>query len=392
MNREDAVSGGQSGRLQELETCGKDTTMGRLLRRFWQPIASSTSIGVGQAKPIRIMGEDLTIYRGESGAVFLVHGRCAHRLTLLHTGWVQGDEIRCIYHGWKYNGTGRCTEAPAESEAFAQRVTIPAYTTREYAGLVFAYMGEGAAPDFELPRKMELEADSVVIVPRTEVWPCNWFQLVENSLDAVHVSFVHHAGKVGPFGEAVSTAIPSLEYFETDAGIRQVATRGKNNVRVSDWTFPNYNHIVIPGLDNGTWIDTCVWRVPIDDDHTLRIGVYALNSDREPERQKFLAYMNQYGAYNPADHHDELFTAKAFPEDRLIQLTSAQDYVAALGQGARPERDKERLGRSDAGIVQLRRIFWRELDALRSGGQPKVWRPLNSGERLPIQRSSAAAI
>jgi 5,5'-dehydrodivanillate O-demethylase len=239
---------------------------------------------------------------------------------------------------------------------------------------------------------MELEADGVVIVPRTEVWPCNWFQLVENSLDAVHVSFVHHAGKVGPFGEAVSTAIPSLEYFETDAGIRQVATRGKNNVRVSDWTFPNYNHIVIPGLDSGKWIDTCVWRVPIDDDYTLRIGVYALNSGHEPERQKFLDYMDKYGGYNPADHHDELFTSKAFPEDRLIQLTSAQDYVAALGQGARPERDKERLGRSDAGIVQLRRIFWRELDALRSGCQLKVWRPLDSAERLPIQTSRPAEI
>ena len=83
-------------------------------------------------------------------------------------------------------------------------------------------------------------------------------------MDAVHVSFVHHAGKVGPFGETVTSAIPQLEYQETDAGIRQIATRAKDNVRISDWTFPNYNHIVIPAIKGDPWIDTCVWRVPIE--------------------------------------------------------------------------------------------------------------------------------
>src|SRR5262245_41759532 len=95
-------------RLKLLSQTGPDTDMGRLLRRFWQPIAVSHAVKAGAAVPLRVLGEDLTLYRGESGAAHLVAGRCAHRLTLLHTGWVQREEIRCIYHGWKYAGSGQC--------------------------------------------------------------------------------------------------------------------------------------------------------------------------------------------------------------------------------------------------------------------------------------------
>jgi 5,5'-dehydrodivanillate O-demethylase len=390
MNEASQTSALRPERFTELLECAPGTLMGRLLRRFWQPVAPADHVSAGQAKPLKIMGEQLTLYRGESGKPFLVAGLCAHRRTQLHTGWVQGDEIRCIYHGWKYNGRGQCTQAPAESDEFAARVRIAGYPLREYAGLLFAYMGEGEPPEFELPRKDVLEQEGALIIARTEVWPCNWFQLVENSLDAVHVSFVHHAGRVGPFGEAVSAAIPALEYVETEAGIRQIATRGPGNVRVSDWTFPNYNHIVIPGNVGSSWIDTCVWRVPIDETTTLRIGVYAMNTKDEGEKTRFRAYMDEFGGYNPADHHDDLFQRKLYPEDRLIQLTSAQDYVAALGQGASPDRAAERLGKSDLGIVTLRRIFWRELDALRVGGAVKDWRRLEALGELPIQHANAS--
>jgi 5,5'-dehydrodivanillate O-demethylase len=379
-----------SDRFHELAECEAGTPMGRLLRSFWQPVAPSSSVANGQAKPLRIMGEELTLYRGESGRPYLVAGRCAHRLTQLDTGWVQGEEIRCIYHGWKFNGAGQCTEAPAESNEFASRVRISGYPLREYANLIFAYMGEGEPPEFDLPRKEVLETEIAVIIARTEVWPCNWLQLVENSLDAVHVSFVHHAGKVGPFGEAVSAAIPKLEYLETDAGIRQIATRGEGNVRVSDWTFPNYNHIVIPSPGGGPWIDTCVWRVPIDMTTTLRIGIYAINTTDATARQRFIDYMDEFGVYDPADHHNDLFERRSFPEDKLIQLTSAQDYVAALGQGALPDRSRERLGTSDAGIVMLRRIFWRELDAIRNGRPIKGWRRLERLGALPVQSAGGA--
>lgn len=356
--------------------------MGRLLRSFWQPVAIASHVETGKALPIRIMGEDLTLYRGESGTPFLVGGHCPHRRTVLHTGWVQGDEIRCIYHGWKFSGTGRCTQAPAEGDETAAKISIPSYPVVEYSKLIFAYMGGGEPPVFDLARKEVLEKPDVVAFGRQEIWPCNWFQLVENSLDAVHVSFVHHAGRVGPFGEAITSAIPELEYQETDAGIRQIARRGPDNVRVSDWTFPNYNHIVIPGPGGASWIDTCVWRVPISEQATLRLGIYAMNTDDPAERERFAAYFAQAGGYDPARHHDELMLKSQYPDDRIIQLTSAQDYVAAVGQGAIADRSRERLGKSDQGIVALRRIFWREMDALVAGQPVKRWKRLPEPELM----------
>jgi 5,5'-dehydrodivanillate O-demethylase len=373
-------------RLRLLSQSSPNTDMGRLLRLFWQPVATSQSVNAGAARPLRVMGEDLTLYRGESGRAYIVSGRCAHRLTQLHTGWVQGEEIRCIYHGWKYCGTGQCTEAPAEGAASAARVKIAAYPVHEYCDLVFAYMGPGTPPEFDLPRKDAFETPDLIVMARIQVWPCNWFQMIENSLDAVHVSFVHLAGKVGPFGEAVTAAIPKLEYSETDAGIRQTATRSQNNVRISDWSFPNNNHIVTPGrTKDAPWVHRGVWNVPVDDTHTYKVGIYAIQSQGPEFDRDTLDHFGKYGDYNPADHHHELFTEKKWPEDPSLQLTPAQDYVAMMGQGAIVDRTQERLGKSDAGIILLRKIFWREMDAVRNGGPIKQWRRSQHTEDVPLQ-------
>ena len=127
---------------------GPGTIAGRYLRRFWQPVYVAERLKAGQAMPIRIMGEDFTLYRGESGAPYVVDFRCAHRGTQLSIGWVEGECIRCFYHGWKYNGIGQCVEQPAEGESFAAKVKIRSYPTREYLGLVFAYFGDGEVAPF----------------------------------------------------------------------------------------------------------------------------------------------------------------------------------------------------------------------------------------------------
>lgn len=373
-------------RMRSLTQCGPDTPMGDLLRRFWHPIAPVESVAKGEAKPIRILCEDLTLYRGASGKPYLVGGRCAHRRTLLHTGWVQGEKLRCMYHGWRFDGAGQCDEAPAEGPATAAKVRIPGYPLREYCGLIFAYMGAGEAPEFDLPRKVAFEQPGLIVLARKQIWPCNWFQMVENSLDAVHVSFVHLAGKVGPFGEAVTASIPALEYVETEAGIRQIATRSSANVRISDWSFPNNNHIVTPGRKKDSpWVHRGVWNVPVDDTHTMKIGVYAIASEGAERDLETIEHFHKYGDYNPADHHDALFHKGEWPEDPSLQLTPAQDYVAIMGQGEIAERDLERLGKSDAGIVLLRRLFWREMDLLRGGASIKDWRRLAEDVALPVQ-------
>jgi 5,5'-dehydrodivanillate O-demethylase len=373
-------------RLKLLHQCSRGTEMGALLRKFWQPVGLSTALKRGTAKPVRIMGEDLTLYRGESGKPYLVGGRCAHRLTLLHTGWVQGERIRCMYHGWQFDGGGKCTERPAEGDRNPPKIKIAGYDLHEYGGLIFAYMGEGNSPEFQLVRKDVFESADRLMFARAEKWPCNWFQQVENSLDATHVSFVHHWGEVGRFGQHVAPTIPKLEYLETDAGIRQIATRSKNSVRVSDWTFPNKNHIVVPGVaENDPWIDVGHWIVPNDDEAATRFIIYSTPTSGPESDRRLMKYFEDFGDYNPADHHHELFNEKKVPHDQLLQLTSAQDYVAAVGQGVVVDRTRERLGRSDMGIAFLRRIFLRELEAVRNGNPTKEWRRLQQATEMPHQ-------
>src|SRR5215510_2629203 len=161
-----------------LTQTGRDTDMGRLLRKFWHPVALSRELAPGSAVPIRLFGEDLTLYRGQSGQAYVVCGRCRHRLTVMHTGWVEGDQIRCMYHGWKYDGTGRCVERPAEKDDKGVPVSckIPGHPVHEYAGLIFTYIGDDPAPAFDLPRKDCLEKPGAVIAATKETWNINWFQ------------------------------------------------------------------------------------------------------------------------------------------------------------------------------------------------------------------------
>jgi 5,5'-dehydrodivanillate O-demethylase len=373
-------------KLMLLSQTSGDTPIGRLMRRFWQPVARSETLKPGKAQPLRILSEDLTLYRGQSGEPHLVGGRCPHRRTLLHTGWVQGDNIRCMYHGWQFNGLGQCIQRPAEGDIRPPRETIACYPLREYCGLIFAYMGEGAPPEFQLPRKDVFERPDGLLFTRSETWPCNWFQQIENSLDATHVSFVHHWGEVGTFGEAVAATIPQLEYLETEAGIRQIATRSKTSRRVTDWTFPNNNHISQPGLrHDDPWIDVGIWMTPVDDTHTTRFILYSIASSTPDADARITRYFEEFGDYDPTDFHDELFIHQRMPKDTLMQLTSAQDYVAAVGQGAIADRTTERLGKSDMGIAFLRRIFFREMAALLDSRPMKPWHKLEHAAEMPHQ-------
>src|SRR5665213_874843 len=205
MHRHEPLSG-REARLHLLTQTAPDTLMGKLLRSFWQPVAQSKTLAAGTARPLHIMGEVFTLYRGTDNRPRLVAARCAHRCALLHTGWVEGGEIRCMYHGWKYDGdTGRCTEMPAEKQLSPEQVVIAAYPLHEYGGLVFAYLGSGPVPEFDLPRKDTLNQPGQRYVTHEVVWDCNWFQQVENSLDGSHLAYVHQWGAMSRFGEEITT-------------------------------------------------------------------------------------------------------------------------------------------------------------------------------------------
>lgn len=367
----------RAARLKLLAQTSGDTLGGRLLRQFWHPVALSRDIDNQTAKPLRILGEDLTLYRGESGRPHLVGGRCAHRLTLLHNGWVEGEEIRCIYHGWKYDGTGQCVQRPAEMDARIPPFKISGHPVREYCGLIFAYLGEKPVPEFDLPRKEVLERTQGVIIARAEKWPCNWFQMIENSLDPTHLGFVHKKGQPSYLfaaGAGISAEIPQLSVSETEAGLELVHTRPKDNIsKTNHWIFPNNNHVTVPGFAKGDPpIDLSIWMVPNDDEHTTRFSLYGTPLVAAGA-ERFMKYFEDCRDYNPADHHVELFEGK-YPQEPYVCLVSAQDYVALVGQGPIVARENERLGTSDSGVMTVRKIFLRELEAIRAGRPAKQWR------------------
>ncbi len=135
-----------TARSLDFARTGPDTLAGQYLRRFWHPVYRSQDLPLGKMVPIQIMSERFTLYRGETGIPHVVAFRCAHRGTQLSTGWVEGDCVRCRYHGWKYDGSGQCVEQPGEDESNAAKVQIRSYPTKEYLGHIFAYLGVGEPP------------------------------------------------------------------------------------------------------------------------------------------------------------------------------------------------------------------------------------------------------
>jgi len=158
---------------------GPGTPAGRYLRQFWQPVYHSVDLVDGRAVTIRIMSQDFTLYRGQNdskgaGTAHLVDATCPHRGTRLSSGWIEGEALRCFYHGWKFDADGQCLEQPAEENAFCQKVSIRAYPVREYLGLVFAFMGDGTPPNFQTHPEFE-QFDGMVEIDSYSR-ECNYFQ------------------------------------------------------------------------------------------------------------------------------------------------------------------------------------------------------------------------
>lgn len=350
---------------------GPGTIAGRYLRSFWLPVAQAGDIAAGRAKPLRIMSEDFTLYRGESGAPQVLAPACAHRGTLLSTGWVEGDAMRCFYHGWKYGPDGRCIEAPAERDGFCNTVSIRTYPTREYLGLIFAYLGDGEAPAF--PRYADLEAEGVCETSSYRR-DCNYFNNLENQCDPVHVAFAH---RTSAFTEGGLIGVPQVAAEETDWGLALKAQRPGGGLRVTQFGMPSMIHIKSsPSGPDGKWSDMVAWRVPIDDlcHNSFNIHLHHLTGAaaeryRAAQAQKPVERRSvaEWGAAvrRGEIHIEEL---KDHPE-----IVGIQDDVAQLGQGVIADREHEYLGRSDVGIILLRKLWLRELDAIESGKPLKAW-------------------
>jgi len=360
---------------------GPQTLAGRYLRHFWHPVLRGEDLPAGRAMPLRTLGEDFTLYRGTGGRAHAVAYRCAHRGTQLSTGWVEDDAIRCFYHGWKYDGAGQCVEQPAEDVGFAAKTRIRSYPTAEYLGLVFAYFGEGAAP--ELPRYPEFEDERQgVREVYTYAWPCSYFNALEN--DSFHGIWVHRESYVA----SGRTGIPVVECEETGYGYVTRARRPEAThwaESQSHFLMPNVSHgtRTAPELGRDSWRDALTWRVPVDDEHFATYGVNMTHVAGEARARYEQSLLDRAERLKTLERPEPLAKRVLKGELRIAdiedrhadygRLFNIQDYVAQVGQGVFACQNDEHLGREDVEVILLRKLYRREMRALAEGQPLTAW-------------------
>lgn len=357
---------------------GPGTLAGRFFRQFWLAIFQSSDLGAEWSKPIRILGENLTLFRGKGGQVYLVGNRCAHRGVQLSTGIVEGEGIRCNYHGWKYDGLGQCVDQPSEPRSFADKVRIKSYPCREYLGLVFTYMGDGDPPP--MPRYPHFEEDGVRFSHQL-IRPMNFFQNLENSIDEVHIGFLHADS---PYQGTINEHVPIISTEETEYGLMQLGARVNGISRSTHYHPPTTTSWAQPATypEETEWRDMLGFRVPIDDTRHITHTVTFAKVPPD-KRASFLdrrkAEWEELSKLPTVEEiADDVLTGRMRFKDipyrgNGADMTRIQDRIALMAQGTIADRSREALGQADVAIKLLRDIWRRELTALRDGTPTKKW-------------------
>ena len=347
---------------EELTRVGPRTPGGEYLRRFWHPLAYTESLG-DLPKRVRILGEDLVLYRDGSGQIGLLALNCAHRGASLEFGLIQERGIRCCYHGWHYDFDGTILDTPGEppNSRIAESVFQGAYPTHEFHGLVFAYMG----PTEKRPPFPNFDTWNLPGY-KLEPWgnnhlPCNWVQIKENCMDPAHTAFLHTIGEGTGFTESFGV-IPELEFQEVPNGEVYIGSRRVDDnvwIRSTNWILPNI-HQYPP-----TWEDGKVtkifsramqthWAVPIDDTNTLNIGLNHYHED-DPPREVLESGANFGQACDR-------------PYDARQRVPG--DYDAHTSIGPISVHAREHLASTDVGVAMFRQILRKNIETVAEGNDP----------------------
>lgn len=368
---------------ERLTKIGPGTPMGSLMRRYWHPITGSSVLNeTNPTKEIRLLGEDLVLYRDTSGTVGLVEPSCAHRKASLAYGVPEANGIRCCYHGWLFNQNGECLEQPSEPEGsrFKEKVRIKAYPVQELGGLIFAYLGPSPAPI--LPHWDILDWPGARVAHSVMV-PANWLQCHENSLDPLHFQWLHRYYG----GWVMNRKKPADERDEWNA---TVAERGADHRKigfeitdygvikrrlVGDETeedeFWSIGHpILFPSILRVS--NNLQYRVPVDDHHTMHLVIY-WNELQAGEGDLKEVPFSEYSMFDDNGR---------FRDDYVL----GQDQTAWAIQGPLMDRTTERLGVSDVGIIMFRNLLERQLKTVEDGADPmNVWRKDPGTIVLPVE-------
>jgi 5,5'-dehydrodivanillate O-demethylase oxygenase subunit len=350
---------------------GPDTLAGRYMRTFWHPVYRSEDLPVGHAKPVKILNQAFTLYRGDDGVAHAIGFRCSHRGSQMSVGYIEGNCVRCFYHGWLFNEKGECVERPAEKMAPTPNLNIPGYPTQEYLGLIFVYLGEGEPRPLWRFKAMEQEGIRDVTV---DTMPANYFFSLENS--ALHFNYVHR----DLMEEKGILGIPEVRAEETPFGLSAwFRWPNQTNETVSHKIMPNCGYIVPLAVNMAKGLRHSIhvsFRVPVDDasHSTFRVTVIPVTGE---EKQKILEKRSQTFDDRSGIHElaDAVLAGKLRLQDikDRTHIEFIQDYVAQAGQGPVETREDEHLASSDVEEAVFRRIWRRELTALAEGKPLKDW-------------------
>src|SRR5665213_1781430 len=227
---------------ERLARVGPGTPMGNMLRRYWHPIAGVEEMANRWTMRVRLLGEDLVLFKDRSGRLGLIAEACPHRRASLAYGIPQADGIRCPYHGWKFDRTGQCLDQPNEPEgsSFKDKITTAGYPVEELGGLIFAYLGPQPAP--LVPRFDGYVIPGTIRMCGKAIVPCNWLQIMENSLDPVHTEWLH--GHL-------------QEFIEEEAGAKYAISRHHVNIGFDEFEYGIYKRRLLEGQSE----NSDDWRV-----------------------------------------------------------------------------------------------------------------------------------
>ena len=376
---------------------GPGTAAGALLRQYWQPAALLEELNEKRpVVPVRLLGEDLVLFRDEQGRYGLLERACPHRGADLCFGRLESGGLRCPFHGWLFDATGQCLEQPGEppgSRAY-QYLKHRGYPCEERNGVIFAFLGEGTPPPF--PAFDCFTAPAQQTFAFKGFWDCNWLQALEVGIDPIHPSFLHRflsdESTDAAYGRQFRSASahsempltqilreyprPTIRIEDTDYGFRLVTTRdlsdSMSHYRITNLVFPEA--IVIPMSAEMTITQ---WHVPIDDTRCYWYSIftsYGAPVDREKMRNQRLANQTLPG-YLPKQNRNTNWGYD--PHDQLSQTytglgmdVNTHDQWAVESPGPIFDRSREHLGKSDVGIIKYRKLLMAGLRDVQAGKAP----------------------